>query len=499
MKKYMGILLLLTIFNSCNTLFETGKNNREMYRPGYHFSPKNGWMNDPNGMIYLDGTYHLFYQHNPDTIVWGPMHWGHATSKDLIHWEEQPVALFPDSLGTIFSGSAVIDINNTAGFGKDALIAVFTHHNHKIEEDKTGLHQYQSIAYSLDKGKSWTKYKGNPVLPNPGIWDFRDPKVMWHEVSGQWVMTLATKQSITFYGSKNLRKWTRLSEFGNNTGAHGGVWECPDLLCLPTPEGDKWVLLVSINPGGPNTGSATQYFVGDFDGTTFRTSQKDIRWMDYGPDNYAGVTFSNTGNRHILMGWMSNWAYANTVPASTWRSGMTIPRLLSLQKVNKNWFLVSNPVTEELVSIHKQQTGSLRVQKGTENWSKYISGSNGAFELSFTLDNVADFDLVLSNDKGDELLLGFDKGDNQFFVDRSKAGNTNFNPAFITRTVAPRFSEAGAINYRLLVDRNSVEVFADGGLSNLSSLFFIEEPFHLLNFKSLTDVNVQNLYVKVIR
>ena len=497
--KYIGVLLLMIIFSSCKTLLKTGKNNPEKYRPAYHFSPKKGWMNDPNGMIYLDGTYHLFYQHNPDTIVWGPMHWGHATSTDLMQWEEQPIALFPDSLGTIFSGSVVLDKNNTAGFGKDALVAIFTHHNHYIEEEKTGLHQYQSIAYSLDQGKSWTKYTGNPVLPNPGIWDFRDPKVMWHAGSGQWIMTLATKQSITFYGSKNLKEWKRLSEFGNDTGAHGGVWECPDLLCLPTPEGDKWVLLVSINPGGPNTGSATQYFVGDFDGTTFTTNQKDIRWMDYGPDNYAGVTFSNTGNRHILIGWMSNWAYANMVPASTWRSGMTIPRILSLQKVSEKWFLVSSPITKELMNEDVQQIRDMHVQNNTQDWSNYIKKTDGAFELSFTLDKVTTFDLVLSNNTGDELLLGFDKSTDQFFVDRSKAGNANFYPAFITRTVVPRISDTGMINYRLLVDRNSVEVFADGGLSNLSSIFFIERPFHVLKFRSPTNVNVRDLSIKVIK
>ncbi|WP_033563291.1 glycoside hydrolase family 32 protein [Sphingobacterium sp. SYP-B4668] len=499
MKKYLGILLILTIFNSCQTAAKKENNLQEKYRPSYHFSPKKGWMNDPNGMVYLDGTYHLFFQHNPDTTVWGPMHWGHATSTDLIHWEEHPIALFPDSLGTIFSGSAVIDKDNTAGFGKGALVAIFTHHNPKIEEAKTGLHQYQSIAYSLDKGKSWTKYVGNPVLPNPGIWDFRDPKVMWHAGSGQWVMTLATKQSITFYGSKNLKEWTRLSEFGNEVGAHGGVWECPDLLRFETPEGDKWVLLVSINPGGPNTGSATQYFVGDFDGTTFRSDQKDIRWMDYGPDNYAGVTFSNTENRQILMGWMSNWAYANTVPASSWRSGMTIPRTLSLQKVSERWLLVSTPITDELGAWDTQEKGGVQVKNGTDDWSKYIGEANGAFELSFALDKVATFDLVLSNGKGDELVLGFDEATNQFFVDRSKAGDANFSPTFIKRTVAPRILDAETLTYRLLVDRNSVEIFADGGLSNLSSLFFVEQPFDLLMFRSSTTVNVRDLRVKVIK
>lgn len=499
MKKYLSILLALVVLGGCQAPTETKQNLEENYRPSYHFTPKKGWMNDPNGMVYLDGTYHLFFQHNPDTTVWGPMHWGHATSTDLIHWEEQPIALFPDSLGTIFSGSAVVDKDNTAGFGKDALVAIFTHHNPKIEEEKTGLHQYQSIAYSLDKGKSWTKYEGNPVLPNPGIWDFRDPKVMWHAASKQWVMTLATKQSITFYGSKNLKEWARLSEFGNEVGAHGGVWECPDLLRFETAEGDKWVLLVSINPGGPNTGSATQYFVGDFDGTTFSSDQTDIRWMDYGPDNYAGVTFSNTGDQHILMGWMSNWAYANTVPASTWRSGMTIPRTLSLEKIQEQWHLVSTPITKDDQTSGAQQIGAIRVQNGSEDLSKYIKEAHGAFELSFELDAVASFNMVLANEKGDELVFGFDETNNQFFVDRSKAGDANFSPSFIQRTVAPRIATAQKMTYSVLLDRNSIEIFADGGLSNLSNLFFIDQSFDVLTFKSAKDVEVKNVKVKVIK
>lgn len=496
MRKLLGILLVLTVFNSCHTSSKTKSVKNEKYRPTYHFTPKAGWMNDPNGMIFLDGTYHLFFQHNPDSTVWGPMHWGHATSTDLIHWEEQPIALFPDSLGTIFSGSAVIDKDNTAGFGQDALVAIFTHHNHKIENQKTGLHQYQSIAYSLDKGKSWTKYEGNPVLPNPGIWDFRDPKVMWHAESKQWVMTLATKQSITFYGSRNLKEWVRLSEFGNEVGAHGGVWECPDLLRFSTTDGEKWVLLVSINPGGPNNGSATQYFVGDFDGKTFTSNQHDIRWMDYGPDNYAGVTFSNTGDRHILMGWMSNWEYANTVPASTWRSGMTIARMLHLQQVKNHWYLVSTPITG---TGSVEEIGDATLENGSLDLSKYIKGSNGAFELSFVVDQVAPFNIILGNEKGDELMLGFDQSNQQYYVDRSKSGNTNFSSAFIQRTVSPRISDHKTISYRLLVDHNSVEIFADGGISNLSNLFFVEQPFDVLNLKSSHPVGIKDLKVKIIK
>ncbi len=264
------------------------------YRPAYHFAPAAHWMNDPNGMVYLNGTYHLFFQYYPDGMVWGPMHWGHATSRDLVQWQEQPIALYPDSLGWIFSGSAVIDANNTAGFGKNAMVAIFTHHNDPEEKKHTNKHQYQSLAYSLDEGKTWTKYAGNPVLPNPGIQDFRDPKVSWHEASKQWVMTLATKDRITFYGSPNLKNWTKLSEFGEKVGAHGGVWECPDLFPLQLKGQTYWVLIVNLNPGAPNGGSGTQYFVGQFDGKTFTPRSTDTKWADYGPDDYAGVTWNNT-------------------------------------------------------------------------------------------------------------------------------------------------------------------------------------------------------------
>lgn len=239
------------------------------YRPAYHFTPAAHWMNDPNGMVYYQGTYHLFFQYYPDGMVWGPMHWGHATSPDLVSWKEQPIALYPDKLGMIFSGSAVVDVNNTAGFGKNAMVAIFTHHNSEEEKKGQNKHEYQSLAYSLDAGKTWKKYEGNPVLPNPGIADFRDPKVSWYEAGKKWVMTLATKDRITFYSSSNLKNWTKESEFGEKLGAHGGVWECPDLFPMTLNGKTHWVLIVNLNPGGPNGGSGTQYFVGNFDGKYF--------------------------------------------------------------------------------------------------------------------------------------------------------------------------------------------------------------------------------------
>ncbi|WP_238387113.1 glycoside hydrolase family 32 protein [Sphingobacterium olei] len=495
MIRYISTIVILMVLNACN-----GPSNEEAqledYRPAYHFTPKKGWMNDPNGLVFIDGVYHLFFQHNPDSTVWGPMHWGHATSTDLIHWEEQPIALFPDSLGTIFSGSAVIDRDNTAGFGKDALVAIFTHHNHDIEKQQTGLHQYQSIAYSLDKGITWTKYSGNPVLPNPGIWDFRDPKVMWHEEGQQWIMTLATKQTITFYGSKNLKEWTRLSEFGENIGAHGGVWECPDLLQFATPEGDKWVLLVSINPGGPNAGSATQYFVGDFDGKTFTTTQQDIKWMDYGPDNYAGVTFSNTANRKILIGWMSNWEYANVVPASTWRSGMTIARELGLEEHDGQWLLTAVPV-KELDRVLEDSDVIERIDVEKElDLSTEVMPLNNTFEGSFVMQKTTGFEIQLANESGEQLSFGYDQSKNEYYIDRSKAGDASFNETFPKRAVAARIGSPAPLAFRFLIDRNSIEIFADQGKINMSALFFAKDAFSKMNFRVDDLTTIENLQVK---
>ncbi len=335
----------------------------EQYRPQFHFSPEAHWMNDPNGLVYLDGEYHLFYQYYPDSNVWGPMHWGHAVSPDMIHWKHLPVALFPDSLGYIFSGSAVADVKNTSGLGSaenPPLVAIFTYHDPIGEKNGSNKFQNQGLAYSIDKGRTWTKYPGNPVLKSPGIRDFRDPKVFWHNESDKWIMILAVNDRVHLYSSPNLLDWTFLSEFGQGIGAHGGVWECPDLFRIKVRGTNemKWVMLVSINPGGPNGGSATQYFVGNFDGTNFIKENKEIQWVDWGRDNYAGVTWSNvpeSDGRRLFLGWMSNWQYANVVPTHVWRSAMTVPRELALMHTGDGYLLVSNPV-RELESLRTEKT-----------------------------------------------------------------------------------------------------------------------------------------------
>ncbi|MCC3159152.1 glycoside hydrolase family 32 protein [Hymenobacter sp. 15J16-1T3B] len=459
------------------------------YRPAYHFSPAQMWMNDPNGMVYVDGTYHLFFQHYPEAMVWGPMHWGHATSTDLVHWQQQPIALFPDKLGWIFSGSAVVDKDNTAGFGKNALVAIFTHHNDPEEKRKTNKHQYQSLAYSTDGGQTWTKYAGNPVLPNPGIPDFRDPKVSWNPQVKKWIMTLATKDRITFYSSPNLKTWAKESEFGAKLGAHGGVWECPDLFPLTVDGQTKWVLLVSINPGGPNGGSATQYFLGQFDGHTFRPDQAapPVRWVDYGKDNYAGVTWNNApGGRRLFLGWMSNWQYANQVPTSPWRNAMTVPRELALKRVGKEVYLTSRPAREvaQLMQPGAVHLTGLPVKTELDLTTRLPQPLSDKMRIELSTAQLADFALVLGNQRGEELLIGYDQKANQYFVDRSKAGPSGFSKDFAGRHPAPRRTTAPAADLTLLFDASSVEVFADGGLTTLTELFFPSEPYTTLKLRS---------------
>ena len=449
--------------------------NESLYRPRFHFTPNQGWMNDPNGMIHLNGQYHLFFQHYPDGTVWGPMHWGHATSNDLVQWKEQPIALYPDSIGMIFSGSAVLDKNNTSGLGRGGiapLVAIYTQHYMPGEKAGRTDFQNQSIAYSLDEGKTWTKYAGNPVLITPNIKDFRDPKVIWHAPTQKWIMSLAVADHVEFYSAPDLINWTKESEIGKNLFAHGGVWECPDLLHFNVNGKTIWVLLVSMNPGGPNGGSATQYIVGDFDGHVFKPFSADIKWMDYGPDNYAGVTFSNVGDRNILIGWMSNWNYANVVPTEKWRSAMTVPRELKLieqdnkkntnSNINSNRFLlVSSPVKEFMNAF-------------TEIGSKENVIPN---RIDIKDAKTTDFEIVLSNTYNEKLIVGYHADKKQFYIDRTKAGVSNFNKGFAAVAVAPRLSNTTNMDLSILLDKTSIELFADGGLTVMTALFFPTHPY----------------------
>ncbi len=450
----------------------------ETYRPVFHFSPEYGWMNDPNGLVYLDGEYHLFYQYNPYGTKWGNMHWGHAVSTDLTSWTYLPVAIAPDTLGDIFSGSAVVDINNTAGFGKNAIVAVYT---------ASGKKQQQCIAYSTDRGRTFTKYSGNPVIPNPGIADFRDPKVSWNEVAKQWIMALATKQTVTFYGSADLKNWTRLSEFGQGIGSHAGVWECPDLFPLNIDGKTKWVLLVSINPGGPNGGSATQYFIGDFDGKTFLPDNLPYPlWVDYGRDNYAGVTWSNipqADGRRIFLGWMSNWDYANDVPSKIFRSSNTIARNLFLKNNGKHLVLASYPVKEMELLRDKTNNFSDIQTKNKAIIEELVKNNAGSYEVTFEIEPMKseNFGFSLRNSNNEMLSYHFDLHAGIVRLDRQKSGLTDFNDKFSVGMGAP-LTTKNIYKIRLLVDKASAELFVNEGDITMTSLFFPTETMNGLEF-----------------
>lgn len=492
----MKYILICILVIGCST---PGKIDKESYnephRPQIHFSPKEHWMNDPNGMVYYNNTYHLFFQYYPDSTVWGPMHWGHATSKDLIHWEQQPIALYPDSLGYIFSGSAVIDKDNTSGFGKNGIapmVAIFTHHDPKGEKEGRNDFQNQSLAYSLDQGKTWVKYEGNPVLKNPGIKDFRDPKVHWYEEGKKWIMALAAADRIIFYSSKDLKTWDKESEFGKEVGAHGGVWECPDIFPLEYMGKKVWILIVNINPGGPNGGSATQYFTGDFDGKTFSPYQTDTRWLDYGPDEYAGVTWSNTGERKIFLGWMSNWQYANVVPTEKWRSAMTIPRDLALEKEDAKYIVTSQPV-KELDVLDKTSVNLKDIDAGNFDLTSKTEKIAVPVYLKISSDKIKSFSITLSNTMNEKVVVGYDESANNYFIDRTKSGKTDFEKDFASKSIAPRLSANENMNMILVIDDASVEMFADNGLSVMTAIFFPTENFSMINIASANDFKIKEL------
>ncbi len=636
----------------------------EQHRPHFHFTPKEKWMNDPNGMVYYDGEYHLFYQYYPDSTVWGPMHWGHAVSTNLVAWEHLPIGLYPDSLGYIFSGSAVIDWNNTSGFGKDSkppMIAIFTYHDPVGEKAGTNTFQYQGMAYSNDRGRTWTKYAGNPVLPNPGIRDFRDPKVIWDKDSNQWVMVFAAWDHVKFYGSQNLKEWQHLSDFGKEWGTHAGVWECPDIFPMTVKEtGEKkWVLLQSLNPGSYNGGSGTQYFVGNFDGTTFRVDKEfaknfgteeavvpdgkvfdnfengykkwttkgsafgnqpakgrlgdqleikgqqgkgfvnsylggdnsigqlisedfiieqpfinfkigggndllrtsinlvldgkiirnsagnngeqlywkgwDVKqwigkkahleiidkhpggwghitvdqivfadelakaerakaiWLDYGRDNYAGVTWSDipeTDGRRIFIGWMSNWDYAQVVPTEKWRSATTLPRTLLLKQTASGLRLFSKPV-KELMALRKNSE-TIKSQKGTElnidlsSKSKKTIVAELNLKVAIPKGNTTKLTIELANNKNEKYLVGYNAATNEYFSDRRQAGKKDFASVFADKIhVAPRLSPSDTIQLQVFFDVASAELFADGGMTTMTDIFFPNEDFNQLRI--LTD------------
>lgn len=456
--------------------------NKEKFRPVYHHTPAYGWMNDPNGMFYKDGVYHLYFQHNPYGSTWGNMTWGHSTSTDLVHWHFEGDAIHPDAWGAIFSGSCVVDYDNTAGFGKGAVIAFYT-------SAKSGLGgdvQAQSMAYSLDNGKTFTKYQNNPILTSKAR-DFRDPKVFWYAPGKHWVMMLAVGQEMQIYSSTDLKKWKKESSFGARQGAHGGVWECPDLVELPVDgtKEKKWVLICNINPGGPFGGSATQYFVGTFDGKTFVNESPTVtKWMDWGKDNYATVTWNNVpGGRCIALGWMSNWQYQGVLPTVQYRGANTIARDLMLYRYKGDCFLKSTPVPE----LKKARDGQKSISSFRINQSPEMvalpEDAAGTFEMELALENqgAQKIYMTLQNDNKQQVSMWYDCMRKQFVMDRSESGKTDFSADFPAVTVAP-IHDTKTIKLTLYVDRSSIEVFGEGGKYVMTNRVFPDNPYNRISF-----------------
>lgn len=450
----------------------------DLHRPHYHFTPPAHWLNDPNGLVYHAGEYHLFYQYHPHSTVWGPMHWGHAVSPDLVHWEHLPIALYPDELGMIFSGCAVTDPHNTAGFGTDALLALFTHHQSE-NGDET---QSQSLAYSLDRGRTWTKYAGNPVLPSP-LRDFRDPKVFWYgppptdSHPGHWVMCLAVGQTIQFHTSPNLRTWQLSGSFGPQ-GSTVGVWETPDLFPLPIEGGPetRWVLTMGVGDGGPGGGSGTQYFVGHFDGETFTSENPPatILWADYGADFYAPQSWYNTPDRRrVVIAWMNNWQYARTIPADTVRGALTLPRVFTLARTPEGLRLRNQPLPElQTLRTHHWTWANQPLPPNT-NLLADIQGDSLEILAEFRLaPDTTQVGFHVRASAGEYTTIGYAPPQHRLFADRTHAGESAFHPTFARPHWAALPPEDDLLHLHIFVDRISYEVFAQHGLVSFTDLIF---------------------------
>ena len=441
--------------------------NVEKHRPIYHHTPQYGWMNDPNGMFYKDGVWHLCYQYNPYGSQWENLSWGHSTSTDLVHWTAQPKALEPDALGMMFSGCCVVDKNNTAGFGKDAIIALYT---------TAGTRQTQSLAYSTDGGKTFTKYADNPIITS-NVPDFRDPHVFWNAEAGFWNMVLAAGQQMSIYSSKDLKEWKHESDFGAEYGNHGGVWECPDLMKMKVrgTDKEKWMLICNINPGGPFGGSATQYFIGTFDGHKFTCEDdpSETKWMDYGKDHYATITFDNAPDgRRCAIAWMSNWQYANQVPTKQFRSANSIVRDLGLFEYKGETYCSVLPAQEMTAAR------GARSKKLTE-----------ACEI--VVDLKGDLQLTLSNSKGEKVVMTYDDIEETFDMDRRNSGNISFSDAFVVATKSPTYGKVRQL--RIFVDRCSIEAFDAEGKMVMTNLVFPTQPYDKLTLKGKAKATVYNL------
>lgn len=473
------------------------RSNTDYYRPRYHHTPEYGWMNDPNGLVYKDGEYHLYYQYNPYGSKWGNMHWGHSVSRDLVHWEPLPPAIARDTMGQIFSGSAVVDENNDAGFGEDALIAFYT---------SAGSRQVQCMAYSTDNGRTFTKYEGNPVLtPFDGLRDFRDPKVFRYGPTQKWYMVVSAFREVRLYSSDDMKRWEYVGAFGDGYGAQPSMFECPDFVELPV-DGDagnrKWVMIANVNPGCMFGGSATEYFVGDFDGRNFvcESAPETAKWLDYGKDHYAAVCFSNTDRRTIAVPWMSNWQYANDIPTMQHRGANALPRELSLYTKDGETYVAADVVEEvRMLRGRSRQAGDMPVD-GERLLPDLAEGFDGAFEieLDVTPCSACRVGMELCNDAGEKAEIYLDMKAGRLVMDRTESGVVGFGRRseeyadaapdapgpmnyvndFALATWAPlSLCEGGTYHLDIFVDRCSVEIFVDGGRIAMTNLVFPTEPY----------------------
>ncbi|WP_152679686.1 glycoside hydrolase family 32 protein [Paenibacillus sp. IHB B 3415] len=470
-------------------------NYTEKFRPQYHYSPQKNWMNDPNGMVYFENEYHLFYQHTPFASQpdFGRMHWGHAVSSDLVHWEELEPSLPPGEDGAIFSGSAVVDTQNTSGFFDEdgsGLVAIYTNNDNKVQPGKP---QVQSIAYSRDKGRTWTKYEGNPVLFPETTLDFRDPKVFWHEDTSNWIMTLAVQDRVEFYTSPNLKEWTFASAFGADViGTHRGVYECPDLFSIHVdgdPNQKKWVLILSVgdcngvNPNEPEPpagGSGMMYFVGSFDGKTFTPDEPilsihDVKWIDFGSDFYAAVTWSDIpegDGRKLWIGWMNNWRYAGTLPTDKWRGNASITRELKLRTYREGLRLVQEPV-EELRRIGSPLMALEDVTLVPDtNPLADITIDKAELIAEFEIGTATEFGMKVRKSADEETVVGYDTLNMELFVDRTNSGTTNFHPDFAAKHQAPLLPVDNRVRMSIFMDWSSIEVFGGDGTAVISDMIF---------------------------
>ena len=489
--------------------------NTDYYRPIYHHTPSYGWMNDANGMFYKDGVWNLYYQYNPYGSKWGNMHWGHAISKELFHWTEEPAAIARDTMGHIFSGSSVVDVDNTAGYGKGAIIAFYT-----SASQNNG--QIQCMAYSTDNGMTFTKYEDNPILtPFDGLQNFRDPKVFWYAPKKCWFMIVSADKEMRFYKSHNLKDWTYISAFGKGYGAQPNQFECPDFFPMTINGKQKWVMIVNINPGCLFGGSATEYFVGDFDGKTFKCDDTpDVaKFLDYGKDHYATVTFYNVPDgRIVALPWMSNWQYANVTPIKQYRGANALPRELRLFEKNGEYYVAADAVKE--VNNLRKQTKEVGNFNGSKIIKNVFPKNDGAFEIEadITPDANGLAGINISNSKGEVTKIYIDMRISRLVMDRTQSGLTDFGKLAEPHEIEKEYDlhehrgnntpmrEQNSVNYQndfalgtwaplylckgktfhvnIFVDNCSVEAFVDGGRIAMTNLVFPTKPYNNVQFYS---------------